>query len=375
MVLRVQDIPTQTYRKGCTDWYQKTRRKDGTLEPSDLWIWEEDIIPILVNMEEMYQGTLQQDFNNIPLVCHCTKDWSPPGGWQSIELTDTEYVTKLLARTNPFAYTVSVPIMIFELVEAASLLALSRANFLTLGGSAYLNYEFGISPFMEDIKALYKITSAIEKKIIDLNRLIKKGGLRTKAYLGSKSYTDPNQTIFSGWSGYSKGFDYSIQVTSTSKVWGTCRWRLKRQETIDVAKLTSVNNAIRICLDLRTPDFSTIWEMIPFSWLVDYFLNVGDTLQAIESSDLVEPYDICIMRTRTFDTELRLVPKSWHNAEETFTYRSVSANVGRYTCKHKLRTVRPTPTGVSSLLAYGFINEAQATNLTALLLSLARHRR
>lgn len=367
----------RTFYKSIEDTYGKERRKDGSLPPSDLSITEEVVQPIIMNYErrDLRDGPVKA-FRNCPLVYPNLKASSPAGSWDTIEEDDTYYVAKLLADSNPFNYSVSVPITVIELVEATSLLMLAQSNFLTMGGSAYLNYQFGIKPLMADIKALYNITKTIEDKLVDFNRLVRKGGLRVKRFLGSGQYTSPSPTTGQpGWSIYGEVFRYSSKPSYTSKVWGTCRWRPKRLTPVEVSKLTSVNTAMKYALDLGTPDASTIWELIPFSWLVDYFVNIGDTLTALEQSDVVEPYDICIMRTRTVNTSLQMESAWWHNSVYQGSYYAVGSSEGRISITHKLRKVKPTPTGYLSLLRFGLLSEAQALNLTALLLTLTRFKK
>lgn len=362
----------------CEDWHEKSRRFDGTLPPSDLMIRSVKTRRALVTCREYWHGKLSRKFENIPMSIGLSMaNAAPVGGWASIEKSDTEYVAKLLARSNPFSYEVSVPVMIFELLEIGSLLSVAGANALASGGKAWLSNEFGIQPFMSDIRKLHDITKTIERKISDLNSLIRRGGLRTKVFLDKHSVTDP-MVEYTGWSTWQKVFYVRAQRTYTSKVWGTCRWRPKLTSEIDIDKLVSVNNAIKVVLDLKTPDWSTIWEMIPFSWLVDYFLNVGDTLQALERSTLVEPYDICIMRQRTASNEMKVVrpPASWFDENPTLPRtRSFESSDGKQESVVKLRKANiATPTGYSSLLAYGFLSKSQAQNLTALLLAFNRFR-
>jgi len=157
-----------------------------------------------------------------------------------------------------------------------------------------------------------------------------------------------------------------------SKVWGTVRWVPNRTSPIDLDKLASFNEALQIVLDLRRPDASTIWESIPFSWLVDYFLNVGDVLAAVEDTDKVLPSEVCIMRHRTVKTKSVASNLSepggfpW-NREESMTGGDVLYDL-------KLRKVI-FPDDLGDLLSFGFMTKAQATNLIALLLSLARFKK
>lgn len=366
-----------TYRKEIQDFYLKARRFDGTLPPSDLVIRELVHEPASVTMYQYWFGKLDTVFSAVPMALQSPWADSPPGGWTAIEKSDTEYVAMLLARSNPYSYTVSIPIMISELVEAGSLLGVLGVNALATGGKSYLTNEFGIEPLMADIKALHKITKSIENKIKDLNSLRRRGGLRAKVYLGKKSISDA-RIRSSSWSTFGKSFYTDRAYTYTSKVWGTCRWRPGPFSQINLDKLVSVNNAMRIVFDLKTPDWSTIWEMIPFSWLVDYFLNVGDVLQAAEQSDLVEPYDICIMRTRTIKSDIKVVrpaPSFFDERPDLPRQRSLVMVPGKIVYTEKRRRANiPTPANFSSLLAYGFMSRSQAENLTALLLAFNKRR-
>lgn len=353
----------------CHDYVDKKKREDGSTPPSDLYLRKTKFEPAFYSTERVsiLDGKLGQKLVQAPCFVPGTSWDLPPGDWTSIEGTDEELVAKLLADTNPFRYEVSVPVMILELVEAATLLKLAQSNFLTLVGSQHLNYTFGWKPTIADIKTLSKITRSIESRIREFNSLVKKGGLRRKISLasGSKSKDEPWVPLYSnGWTSA-----WTQPHTSwKSKVWGSVRWKPNRTSPIDVTSLANFNEACKIVLDLKVPDASTIWEAIPFSWLVDYFLNVGDTLQAVENLDTVIPYDICIMRERTIVTSAGVngsVEVDWRNR---WTTRNSS---GKVTHTFKLRNVM-NPTSAGDLLSFGFMTKSQATNVLALLLSLAR---
>jgi hypothetical protein len=355
----------------CHDFVDKKKREDGSTPPSDLWLRKTTFKPAFYSIDRVsiLDGKLGQKLSQAPCFVPGTSYDLPPGGWSSIEGTDEELVAKLLANTNPFRYEVSVPVMIAELVEAASLLKLASNNFLSLLGSQHLNWEFGWKPTIEDIRTLSTITIAIEKRIREFNSLLKKGGLRRKVYLASGS-----KSAEQGWTAlYSNGWTSAWSKPSTSwksQVWGSVRWKPNRDSPIDITTLASFNEACKIVLDLRVPDASTIWEAIPFSWLVDYFLNVGDALQAVEDTDKVVPYDICIMRQRTIVTSAGVlggVEVDWRNR---WTTRNSSGKVEH---SFKMRNVYQ-PGDVGDLLSFGIMSKRQATNLLALLLSLARFR-
>jgi hypothetical protein len=138
-----------------------------------------------------------------------------------------------------------------------------------------------------------------------------------------------------------------------------------------VSKLAAFNESCKIVLDLQRPDASSIWEAIPFTWLVDYFLNVGDALHAVENTDKVLPTDICIMKHRVVTVEyVGIVPG---NTPGDLWQRNESFSAGKTTYDVKLRETA-NPTSASDLLSFGFMSKGQATNLIALIASLTRFR-
>lgn len=368
-------FPYQYYYKEITDFTDKTRRDDGSLPPSDLYLFEESSSPIFGSyLQTNVAGNyIEKRGNDLPCSYRGTgKNFVTASQWASIEtMSETELVAKLLAETNPFRYEVSVPIMIGELTEAASLLMVNVSNAASLLGSVFLNWEFGYKPMMADIKKLANITSSIESRVKEFNSLVKNGGLRRKLTLqkGHREYTGSGGSAWSTY-GFSMGYS-SHKYNIRSEVYGSVRWRPKRGKEIELKGLSDFNKAAAIVLDMQLPDPSTIWELIPFSWLVDYFVNVGPTLQALEKSDLVEPYDICIMRHRWVDTTTYLI------REKVVKFGSLcesSGSDGQVKQQFKLRKVVAPPSGYTSLLAFGFITENQALNILALLAALRRRK-
>jgi hypothetical protein len=359
----------------CTDFVEK--KKDpvtGRTPPSDLTLMKVDIIPPFLSNKLVFAIWGITYYHEVNVPCYAPSGLipsTPPLGWSYIEGTDAELTAELLAKSNPFRYEVSVPVMIAELVEAGSLLKLASNNFLSLIGSQHLNYVFGWEATKRDIKALADITMSIERRIREFNDLVTKGGIRRRINLASGSdnaseYTYPVRSNGQGvW--YA-----NVNSTYHSKVWGTVRWVPNRTSPIDLSKLTSFNEAMKIVLDLRKPDASTIWEAIPFSWLVDYFLNVGDTLQALEDTDKVLPTEVCLMRHRTVITTA--VGTGLESPGGYPWSRDESMSSGKVTYDIKLRKV-VEPDHLGDLLSFGIMSKGQATNLIALLLSLARFKK
>lgn len=364
-------FPYQTTDWECSDYIEKKKDPVSHLTPpSDFVLKKTDIIPPFLSyrLSSMVDGILYYESSRIP----CSPPGglipdSPPSGWDVLEGTTAELTAKLLSNSNPFRYTISVPVMILELMEAASLLKLAANNFFSLLGSAHLNLTFGWEATIGDIRTLASITKSIENRIKEFNDIVEKGGSRRRVYLTSSGETTPEytQSIYSSGMGEWSG---KVVTSYKTKVWGSVRWVPNRANPIDFSQLSDFNEAMKVVLDLRVPDASTIWEAIPFSWLVDYFANIGDTLQAIEDTDKVLPTDVCIMREHVVTTRTIGIPK---NVEDYPWRRDNSISDGLVTHRVLHRNV-VSPDSLGDLLSFGFMTKRQATNLFALLLSLNR---
>lgn len=366
--------PYRTEYWYCRDFIEK--KKDpitGLTPPSDLELLKVFIRPPFLSNKLIFVPWGIPYYHGVNLPCYAPTGLipsSPPLGWEYMEGTTEALTAELLAKSNPFRYSVSVPVMVAELVEGASLLKLASNNYFALIGSAHLNKVFGWDAMKNDIRTLAKLTTAIESRIKEFNSLVMKGGLRRKVNLTRASTFGP-ETITSIHSDAQGAWNGVVKSKYSTKVWGSVRWVPNRTSPVDLSKLATFNEAIKLVLDLRQPDASTIWEMIPFSWLADYFLNVGDTLQAIEDTDKVLPHDICIMRERTVNTGTVGIV----DAPGGYPWdRHESISDGEVIYEMKLRKV-VTISDAGDLLSFGIMTRGQATNLLALLMSLVRFKR
>jgi hypothetical protein len=236
----------------------------------------------------------------------------------------------LLERTNPFRAELSVPVFIKELVEIGGMFRLVARTFAGFAGGAYLNYKFGWQTFVEDLRTLNSITKALESRVKEINSLKKHGGLRRSVFLDARSgnYQDLNRAINSTWGWICKA---DVSGSAHVKVHGTIRWVPTRDFSKDLEKLNVVNLAFRKLFDLEKIDAQTVWEMIPFSWLADYFIDIGGYLAANNGGAVIAPYDICIVRiyeSITTGTAVNPVDNGVYNSGTTKgTYRIYKRDV------------------------------------------------
>lgn len=211
---------------------------------------------------------------------------------------DDFYVARLLARSNPMRTTFSVPVFIRELAEVAAMFALNAKTFASFIGGNYLNYQFGWLTFVDDIKTLASIVKDVNSRVKEFNSILQQGGIRRNVRLDSygAKLTDPSVIIHSVF-GHTL---YAAEtVSSKFEVWGSVRWYPTNYQLIPTDPADAWLLAVRQVFDLEMIDSETAWNLIPWSWLVDYFTNIGDIFAANEGRWLVTPRDICIMRLTT----------------------------------------------------------------------------
>lgn len=229
--------------------------------------------------------------------------------------------SQLLARTNPSRPVVDLPIFVYELRELPQLFQREGGDWLRKLASLNLKYHFGIKPLVNDLFALLSFSDEVAKREAELNALAS-SGLRRRRHLWSGSVTGSTSRAFQ-----SLGFNTGTRVvpkTTMSRVWGFVEWfpqnpKLMKGDRRDLAK--------KAVLGL-TVDFSTAWNAIPWSWLVDWCSNIGDILVA--NRNIVGAYHgpVRIMETTTthgsFPQSLTVELSSYRNRAGPFEFRTTT---------------------------------------------------
>jgi hypothetical protein len=158
-----------------------------------------------------------------------------------------------------------------------------------LNGGNYLNIQFGWRPLLKDLQDLYKTWLSLDSRV---RQLIRDNGrpIRRKGRL-SPVITNTTEDLIALGTGTAKssldGFElfsvdpsytgpvYAKKTVQTSEeIWFKGRFRYYIPELSPsqwdpkvVSQLFGLN-----------PSPSLLYEILPWSWLIDWFLNVGDVL-------------------------------------------------------------------------------------------------
>lgn len=291
------------------DYWHKRARLDGSLPATDCVISRHFRDPLRMTRSNL---TFRFDKHAVSDQGTATQGGldsvRPPRGSAARSSENAVLTQELLAATNPFRSEYSVPVALKELVDVSSMFKIACKGFASFVGSSYLNYKFGWTQFYRDVLTLHKITTALERRIKELQSLSKHGGTRRKVHLRSKSQKGfvANHLVNSTWGTTVRVDSNGYWLCSTH---GTVRWRFKPGLDVQLDKLEAFNLAVRKVFDLEAPDSQTLWELVPWSWLFDYFVNLSDFYGANLGEDVIEPYDICIVRRSKSRFQFKTVSK------------------------------------------------------------------
>lgn len=168
-----------------------------------------------------------------------------------------------------------------------------RTHLARSAGSEYLNVEFGWAPLVSDVRSLAHAAMNSET-IIDQYR----AGSGQKMRKGYNFPTERSVTQFTGtFTPYPSNFPDFLTgmetVTQTSEVWfkGAFRYHVPMSDDQNNRLAIHASNARKLYgLDF---DAETLWNLAPWSWLEDWYMNTGDimhNISAFQTDSLVMQY-------------------------------------------------------------------------------------
>lgn len=246
------------------------------------------------------------------------------------------YTTKALANMNPNKPTLDLGNALFELRDVPEMLhqlgrvLLRKVRAEDVAGG-YLAWVFGWAPLLSDVRKLLNYEKIISDRIAYLRKLGQTGGGHIRRNIEKSS--NPAKSFVPSATSYltdpvgkaSGGHD---ELEQTYHVWATAQGEL-------LTPLPDTDFEMRKrAVDAAFGTFSpaTIWNDIPWSWLVDFFVNVSDVLDAERGYTSYKISDMCVMATIK-------TTRSWVQ-----TSGPVVATGGVLTTTQKLRSVSPIPT-------------------------------
>lgn len=314
------------------------------------------------------------------------------------------YGPKVLTLSNPLNNKASIAQFFGELLaDGLPNIPLIRShskraakNLGSRAGDEFLNVKFGWEPLLGDLRRIYNTWQTLDRRIgqiiRDNNKAVRRNGDlvdssdTTTVYSNGPGYLLPNTAIGGGFRSNYFVRDNSVPFNPTTgyrrlrtqtieKVWYSSRVKYYIPDLSE----SQWNASIVSKLFGANPSPSTLYELMPWSWLIDWFLNVGDVIKAFSQSvedNLVVDYSYIMRHKKVVSTyeacslPLRdTVNTSFYRPDDTFIAPLLFTSVLTEETKER---VASTIFGFG--LTFSDLSDQQKAILTALGLSRSRYR-
>lgn len=203
----------------------------------------------------------------------------------------------LWARSHPLRPAVRLPVFWLELKDIPDMIR-QAGRFLLHAkkwrtyvrrssqsrdlATANLAFQFGWAPLISDLYKLARFQDEVDKRRKRLDKGTRAGVFRTSFQLGINSASGSGSGFanFGSFTNFATPFRYS----GNSKSWAVMKWA----PTLGGGGLPSKDDDLRPYLLGLHPSqmLSNVWEALPWSWLVDYFANIGDLVEGLNRHDM-----------------------------------------------------------------------------------------
>ncbi len=194
-----------------------------------------------------------------------------------------ELITETYRRLRPDLTQVSLPNFLLEIGEIKGLMRFwnSKRGLVSNVAGAHLNYSFGWKPFIGDIQAMISVVTGIERRLDDwiksVGKTIKRRATVKIVKFGLSEYlTNYVDT----------GFDCEYRGAYEGTVTGHIQYR-----PLPIKEIVNLHRTILGLLDGLGVELNPriIWDAIPFSFVVDWFLGIGGMLERFKVDTLELP--------------------------------------------------------------------------------------
>ena len=218
---------------------------------------------------------------------------------------NSDLALEVIKRTNPSRASVDLMTDLVELKDIPGLVkdywdignrelfgAISKKAFRVLTDVAKVNlmYQFGIAPLIGDFKKMLEFQKRVNERVAELERMMSSRGLRRTIELRADSATATYGVTLNSQGG---GIASTAVKRTSQNIRGHIRW-------YPMSNFVRANHDIRAdalnVVNGNMIDFETIYNLLPWSWLIDYFTNLGDFISAGRNTVEARHDSVIIMR-------------------------------------------------------------------------------
>lgn len=230
--------------------------------------------------------------------------------WQAVATggpSNSVVAAEAAARTNPSRPYVDVPAFLFELGDIALLVRDTLSKGIMMAGAMNnLRYQFGIAPMVGDLAKLLEFNDQVERRVAVIKKLNGPRGYRRTIDFGrfSGSGMSASTQVQSNPNTYSQS--YFRRTSVGIKV--HCRWKAAHHPEFLASDQAIRSLAKRAVLGmgrgipfygrgvLSRDTLISLYEAMPWSWLIDWCSNLGDYLSTFRNVIPAQLTTLCVMR-------------------------------------------------------------------------------
>lgn len=327
--------------------------------PLDHFKWEgrPPTVSGLCKRMDYYSGAVVDEYQHINTAVYGVGYGDAKFEHRNTGLSDDPalYVNEALAKNNPGSPSVDLAAFIAELRDLPR-----TARGLGKVSQAPIATSFGVRPLIGDIKAILSLTDSIAARQKQLQKL-SRGVQKERLSLAYRKVKDESTSGIHYYSGY-----YTrIEVETSRRVWAVKSHFIEtnplkpppKYDTSYVRRLLSSASSI-----------ATLWELLPWSWLVDYFVGIQDMINASNGNRVpgykVSSLCVCVETKTRFDFLNGGLADRWQGG----TFRPGFVNI----LTQKRAIINDPRPGFPRVT--GYLTSGQLSNIAQLALAMAGRR-
>ena len=149
---------------------------------------------------------------------------------------------------------------------------LKRREFEDIVSSTYLEFVFGLKPLISDTRDIAEALARYQDERSGNNITKERARGKGKEEKSLVTYSNNQLPGFTNWK-----LQYSENSRTRTEYGVEYVCGLKATRTVADAPLARLRELLGFTPENFVP---ALWEVLPFSWLADYFVNVGDIIEA-----------------------------------------------------------------------------------------------
>jgi hypothetical protein len=214
------------------------------------------------------------------------------------ELSTAAYAAQTLARASPNHPDVDVIQNVLEIGDIPRTLKVYGETLIEKLAENYIRYKFGIQPLVRDVARVVDWSSRVNSKLEIIKRLRDTGGYRKTVRLDSLSASQ--YTASTAMQSNGCFLTSSVQSVGHREIRGHARY-------LPTADYSKYSQAEMSALAKRAFsgfewNLSGLWEGLPWSWLIDWYTNIGDLLSQTRNVIPVTCSGVTIIRQTTTES-------------------------------------------------------------------------